>query len=139
MERWTLPSILVRVSAAVLVAMAVFDLAKLSFWLLLTSILGDLAQLLPTPLRGILGFVAAVSQILLALAAASAIVAIVCAILLFRFAERVDAGTFSPGERTAWLVALAALAALSALFGKWLYAAVYAVALAGVAIARSWW
>jgi hypothetical protein len=139
MERWTFPSILVRVAAAVLVAMAVFDLAKLGFWLLLASLLGDLARLLPTPLQGILGLVAAVSQILLALAAASAIIAVVCAILLFRFAERVDAGTFSPGERTAWLVALAALAALSALFGRWLYAAVYAVALAGVAMARSWW
>jgi hypothetical protein len=122
-----------------MVAMAVFDLAKLGLWLMLASLLGDLAQLLPAPLRGILGFVTAFSQILLALAAASAIIAVVCAILLFRFAERVDAGTFSPGERTAWLVALAALAALSALSGKWLYAAVYAVALAGVAIARSWW
>jgi uncharacterized membrane protein YpjA len=139
MEHWSFSSMLLRVSAALLIALAVVDLAKIGLWLLVVSLLGDVAAMLPEPLRAAVRLIAAVSRLVIALAVIAALPAIFCGVFLLRFAERVDMESFSSGERSAWLAVLAVLAALSAVFNKWFYAAAYAMALIGVAIAHSRW
>jgi hypothetical protein len=139
MEQWSLSSIILRVSAVLLIALAVMDLARIGFWLLVVSLLGDVVAVLPEPLRAVIGLIAAISQLVIALAVIAAISAILCGVFLLRFAERVDVGSISSGERSAWLAVLTVLAALSVVFNKWLYAAAYASALIGVAIAHSRW
>jgi succinate dehydrogenase hydrophobic anchor subunit len=133
MEHWSFQGILLRISAVILILLAVFDLTKLGLLAVFVSIAGDTVSILPEPLRSAFKLLVSVSQALLAIAAAFSAIAMAVAVLLLRFAGRVEAGLVTAAERDMWLIALTVLAVLSALLHKWLYLAAFIAALIGSA------
>lgn len=138
MDSWEdLPPLLLKISAIVLALLAVLDLARIGFVLILASIFGELVPLIPGIIGRILSGLVTLTTFLLALALVLGIASILVAVFLFRFARRVEEGLATESERTLWIAILLVTLALSVLAARWYYVAAAAVGLLGVLLSRT--